>query len=101
MCSKCEVTEGAEDLDIILDALPERYSQLLRKSEERLDQLIEIVMDLGRPLRARFASADGVTRSSQIGDDEVTPEDLETFCKSITNFDNENRCIHLLWPLCI
>lgn len=88
--SICRVEEEEEDLGVILKALPERLSRLL-KEDERLWGLTELVLDLGRPPMAWF-SGEGLPRVAQLGSEEVSADDLATFCDSINGFDSENRC---------
>lgn len=88
MTHDCQIGQGEEDLDIILDALPERFDYALR-DYTRLSDLIEIVLDLGRPLMVRLNGE--LPRVEKLGDDEVTREDLDKFLQTTTNFDGENR----------
>ena len=96
-----------DNLTQILDVLPPR----LRRSLERempLDDLLEIVMDLGRPAEARFVvrvvelqpskpfNRDVLTSPSQeIGEgdveDEVTIEDIDNVIEKIGLFGLDNR----------
>lgn len=85
----CRIHEEEQNLDVILDALPDQIGKAL-KEDERSWRLTEIVLDLGRPVMARF-SGQGLPRVAQIDSDEVTSEDLDTFCNSISHFDSENR----------
>ena len=46
-----------EELELVLDVLPERVSAALRQRED-LEELLEVVLDLGREPEARFVSGD-------------------------------------------
>ncbi len=95
IAEQCPITQGEEDLGLILDALPEHLRDALL-ADGRLHGLVEIVLDLGRPLMARF-SGPGLPRVAEIagrggeGDNVVSEHDLDHFSNSITRFDSENR----------
>jgi stage III sporulation protein SpoIIIAA len=74
-----------DDLDLLLDVLPTRISEVVRELDDS-DNLLEIVMDLGRLPTARF-----VQREALLSDIEVTYEDIHTITKSISDFDADNR----------
>ena len=46
-----------DDLDALLEALPLHISESIRHREDR-SELLEVVMDLGRPPEARFPGRD-------------------------------------------
>jgi stage III sporulation protein SpoIIIAA len=90
--SNCSIKEDVEDMSLIIDALPRSIGKALMELERvDLNTLIEIIMDLGRPPRARFAGSDGAMQFVDICKEDATSDDLEFFCDSVTNFDHENR----------
>ncbi len=74
-----------DDLDLMLDVLPPHISKVVRELDDS-ENLLEIVMDLGRIPKARF-----VQREEALSDSEVTYEDLNMVIKSISEFDDDNR----------
>jgi stage III sporulation protein SpoIIIAA len=80
--------EVADDIRELLEVLPETISRrvLQLKKREDLGQLIEIVMDLGRPPEARFQH-DEVA----LGDYDVTRADLGYVADRIGQFGDDNR----------
>jgi stage III sporulation protein SpoIIIAA len=80
--------EVADDIRELLDVLPEHISRhvlQLRKRED-IGQLIEIVMDLGRPPEARFQHEEIL-----LGDYDVTRADLAHVADRIGQFGDDNR----------
>jgi stage III sporulation protein SpoIIIAA len=74
-----------DDLELLLSALPPHVRQPLDTIEHR-DELLEIVMDLGREPEARFAG-----REVLLSDKEVTPEHLDYVVARIGDFGDDNR----------
>ncbi len=74
-----------DDLDLLLAVLPPHISEKVRELDDS-DNLLEIVMDLGRLPTARF-----VNRESVLSDKEITYEDIDGITKSISEFDADNR----------
>ncbi len=74
-----------DDLDQLLAALPPRITAALQ-SEERRNQLLEVVMDLGRLPEARYPGREVV-----LSHDEVTEDDLEYVIGHIGDFGADNR----------
>lgn len=74
-----------DDLDLMLDVLPPHISKVVRELDDS-ENLLEIIMDLGRIPKARF-----VQREEALSDREVTYEDLNLVIKSISEFDDDNR----------
>jgi stage III sporulation protein SpoIIIAA len=74
-----------DDLDKLIETLPfflqEQLNQHLSK-----DQLIEIVLDLGRRPEARFVSG-----SEYLSQKIISWQDIEYITKRISKFSNENR----------
>ena len=74
-----------DDLDLLLDALPPRVSEELRR-EDRREGLLEVVMDLGRLPEARYPGREVV-----LSHEEVTEEDLQYVTGRIGDFGDDNR----------
>jgi len=74
-----------DDLDLMLDVLPPHITKVVRELDDS-DNLLEIVMDLGRRPKARF-----VNREVVLSEKEVTYEDIQLVIKSISEFDDDNR----------
>ena len=74
-----------DDLDLMLDVLPEHIADVVRELNDS-DNLLEIVMDLGRLPKARF-----VHREAVLSDKEISYEDLKAITGSISEFDDDNR----------
>ncbi len=74
-----------DDLDLLLGTLPTSISTVVRELDDS-ENLLEIVMDLGRRPKARF-----VTREAVLSETGVTYEDINLVTKSISDFDADNR----------
>ena len=74
-----------KELDLVLDVLPERVSAALRQRED-LEELLEIVLDLGREPEARFVSGDAPLSSQ-----EVDADDLQAVIERLGEFGDDNR----------
>ncbi|MCH7811339.1 MAG: AAA family ATPase [Chloroflexi bacterium] len=74
-----------DDLDAILGALPEHILGPLSAREDKHD-LLEVVMDLGRPPEARFPG-----QEVALNEVEVTDEDIEYVIQRIGEFGEDNR----------
>ncbi|MBI4308146.1 MAG: AAA family ATPase [Chloroflexi bacterium] len=74
-----------DDLDALLDVLPDRVADPLRQHESR-SELLEVVMDLGRPPEARFLDRDVV-----LSPEEVIAQDIEHVVSRIGVFGDDNR----------
>ncbi|HBY92546.1 MAG TPA: AAA family ATPase, partial [Chloroflexi bacterium] len=77
--------EHIDDIDLLLAVMPPRIRERLREANHRED-LVEIVMDLGRLPEGRFAS-----REVTISGREVSIEDLEYVVTRIGEFGGDNR----------
>ena len=75
----------SSDLDSLLSALPERIQNAIRSNEQK-NELLEIVMDLGRVPEARFVSGDVI-----LDDTVVERTDLQDLINNIGNFGKDNR----------
>jgi len=73
------------ELDALLDVLPPNIAQPLRDRADRGD-LLEVVMDLGRPPQARYPDHEVV-----LSDKEITEEDIEYVTSRIAPFGGDNR----------
>ncbi len=73
------------DLQLLIDTLPERIRQMINTYD--LENLIEIVLDLGRVPEARFAGGFMV----DLGDAQVTLEDINHVVKNVGYFTGDNR----------
>ena len=74
-----------EELDLILDVLPDEVAESLR-SRDDLEHLLEIVLDLGRLPEARFVSDD-----VELNDRPVTADDLQKVIERVGEFGDDNR----------
>ena len=73
------------DLDALLNRLPPHISQPIQERQDR-NELLEVVMDLGRPPEARYPN-----REIVLSDKEVTEEDIEYVASRIAPFGDDNR----------
>ncbi len=74
-----------DDLDILLSALPPHVARPLGHHEDR-NELLEIVLDLGRQPTARYSH-----RQTVLNQGEVTIEDLDYVVSRIGIFGEDNR----------
>ncbi|MCJ7512641.1 MAG: AAA family ATPase [Anaerolineales bacterium] len=74
-----------DNLDALLDVLPRTIAQRLVEID-RSDDLLEVILDLGRIPAARF-----VDREVPLQEHETLPEDLEYVVARIGEFDADNR----------
>jgi len=74
------------NIDLLLAAIPRYIRDLLDTSGHSQDDLLEIVMDLGRLPEARYR-----TNSLLLGDREVTADDINAVTTAISNFGEDNR----------
>lgn len=74
-----------DDLDALLAVLPPRLAEPLRH-DPQLSELLEVVLDIGRPAEARFP-----TREVILSPDEVTKEDLDYVIARLSPFTGDNR----------
>ena len=92
-------TRITDDLEVLLNVLPASIVEPLQ-AIGRFQELIEIVMDLGRPPEARYVTADlsaagafGGMREETLylREEEVTREDIAWVVTRIGDFDEDNR----------
>src|SRR5574338_284057 len=74
-----------DDLHVLVNVLPPRIADAIT-DENNSDNLIEIVMDLGRRPVARFTD-----RERELSEDEVTRTDIDFVVTRIGDFDADNR----------
>jgi len=74
-----------DDLDALLTVLPEPLAKAVREAN-RTEDLLEIVMDLGRLPEARF-----LKREIVLSDKEITAAEIEYAVSRISEFDEDNR----------
>ena len=75
----------ADDLEALLDILPPHIRQLLCQQED-ISQLLEVILDLGRPPEARFPHREVVLNSK-----EVDQEDIDYVASRVSSFGDDNR----------
>ena len=78
-------TRIVDDLDSLIDVLPERVQRALRARGAVAD-LIEVVLDLGRPPEARFHREQVL-----LDTEEVTAEDIQWVVERVGTFGDDNR----------
>ena len=74
-----------DDLDALFDVLPPHLQTYLRATERKND-LLEVVVDLGRVPEARF-----INKAITLNSREVTREDIEYIVSRIGEFTDDNR----------
>jgi stage III sporulation protein SpoIIIAA len=74
-----------DDLEAMVDVLPPHIRQSLRRQED-LRELLEVVLDLGRPPEARFLKREVVLDSK-----EVDEEDIDHVATRVSSFGDDNR----------
>jgi len=74
-----------DDLDALLDILPPHIRQPLSQQKD-ISELLEVVLDLGRPPEARF-----LQREVVLNPQEVTEADIDYATSRISSFSGDNR----------
>jgi stage III sporulation protein SpoIIIAA len=74
-----------DDLDLMINVLPPNIAEAVRQAN-RGDQLLEIVLDLGRLPEARYTDSE-----TTLCDSEVTSAEIEYVVSRISTFDADNR----------
>jgi len=74
-----------DNLDLLLDVLPPAIREALLEQPD-VNELVEVVLDLGRPPEARFLS-----RSITLREDFVTRDDLQFVVSRVGTFTKDNR----------
>ncbi len=73
------------DQDVVIEKLPPRITEKLIDREDK-DDLLEVILDLGRVPEARFSE-----ESVILSDQEVTDLDIQYVIQSISPFGGDNR----------
>ena len=74
-----------DDLDALLDIFPPHIRQPLDQQED-ISELLEVVMDLGRPPEARFPQREVILDPT-----EVSEQDIDYVVSRIGSFSDDNR----------
>ncbi|MFH1640320.1 MAG: AAA family ATPase, partial [Chloroflexota bacterium] len=74
-----------DDLDALIDIFPQHIRQPLRQIEN-IAELLEVVLDLGRPPEARFPHQEVILSSM-----EVSEADIEYITSRLSSFGDDNR----------
>lgn len=74
-----------DDFEILRRVLPLRIRYAIDEYDS-INQLLEVVLDLGRFPTARFVAGE-----YELSDREITEEDLQLVVKELGDFDNDNR----------
>ena len=77
--------EITDDIDALIDVLPSEIAVTLREAN-RFGDLLEVVLDLGRPCEARYVDAE-----VQITTREITQDELDYVVARIGHFGDDNR----------
>jgi stage III sporulation protein SpoIIIAA len=81
-----EHTDWIAELDLLFGALPPPIRDAARGAMAGRDELLEVVMDLGRQPEARFTDSEVI-----LGADIVTTADLEYVAQRVGSFGDDNR----------
>lgn len=77
--------EITDDIDALVQVLPPEIATILR-GYNRFDDLLEVVLDLGRPCDVRYVDGD-----VRIDEREVQEADIEFVVSRISDFGDDNR----------
>ena len=75
----------ADDLGALLNVLPPHIRQPLSRRKD-IDQLLEVLLDLGRSPEARFPQREAILNSR-----EVDEQDIDYVVSRVSNFGDDNR----------
>ena len=81
-----ERNEITSNIDLLLDTLPSRIRELIAQAEHPQEDLLEIVLDLGRLPEARYR-----VTATLLGDVEVSLTDIDAVTSAISAFGEDNR----------
>ncbi|DBA73619.1 TPA: hypothetical protein ACH3X2_009774 [Trebouxia sp. C0005] len=81
------------ELSVLIEVLPARVRTLLQQHPD-LSQLVEVVLDLGRPVLARFANTDQLLSAAPLA-----KQELQEVTSKVSDFGGDNRagidrCLH-------
>ena len=74
-----------DDLEALLEVIPPHIAEALKGRPDSYE-LLEVVMDLGRPPQARYPG-----REITLSDKEVTHEDIDYVVSRVGEFTSDNR----------
>jgi stage III sporulation protein SpoIIIAA len=74
-----------DDLEALVEILPPHIRQPLRRQKD-ISELLEVVLDLGRPPEARFPR-----REMVLNPKEVDQEDIDYIASRVSSFGDDNR----------
>lgn len=74
-----------DDLDFLFDVMPSHIRKVI-ETNEQADQLIEIVLDLGRPPEVRF-----IDRVIELSIENISREDIDYVVSRVGKFAEDNR----------
>ena len=77
--------EITDDIDALIDVLPPEIALALHQ-ENRFEDLLEVVLDLGRPADARY-----VEREVRLTQREITQDEIDGVVSRIGDFGDDNR----------
>ncbi len=77
--------EITDDIEALVAVLPPEIAEALRKVN-RFDELLEVVLDLGRPCYARYANGE-----VQLTEQEIRQDQLDYVVSRIGDFGDDNR----------
>jgi stage III sporulation protein SpoIIIAA len=77
--------EITDNIDALIDVLPSPIADSLR-TENRFEDLLEVILDLGRRPEARFTD-----RETNLGAEEVTQDEIDCVTSRIGVFGDDNR----------
>ena len=79
------VQKTETDLKVLIDVIPKRIRNVLQ-SHEHIEELLEVVLDLGRPPEARFLG-----KNDLLDIEEVALEDIDYAINKVGMFGADNR----------
>ena len=77
--------EITDNIDALINVLPSPIADSLR-AENRFEDLLEVILDLGRRPEARFTD-----RETHLGAEEVTQDEIDCVTSRIGVFGDDNR----------
>lgn len=78
--------KGTSDLHLLIETLPPHIQRSLTEGPDPIEDLLEIIIDLGRLPEARYRSHERI-----LSDNDVTHEDIEYIIARIGTFGEDNR----------